>query len=89
MPPGGTTHTIEMQGGFQFVPRALTIAVGDTVRAHNADSAHHTFTDSGVFDSGDVGPGGAFSYRFTRTGTFNFVCTYHQGAGMTGSITVA
>jgi plastocyanin len=77
-----------MSAGFRFSPAQLTIAVGETVVVSNADSDHHTFTDSPTFDSGDVAPGAAYSYRFTTAGTYDFVCTYHSGAGMKGSITV-
>jgi plastocyanin len=77
-----------MTSGFMFSPSNLTIAVGDTVTAHNTDSGHHTFTDTPAFDSGDMAPGASFRYRFTKAGTYSFVCTYHSGAGMKGSVTV-
>lgn len=80
--------TIAMKAVDRFSPSHVTIAVGDLVRVVNDDSNHHTFTDSGVFDSGDLGPGGSYTYRFTRAGTFDFVCSYHQTVGMTGSVTV-
>lgn len=86
-PPAGVTHTIDMTAGFAFAPASLTIAVGDRVLVRNTDSAHHTFTGPG-FDSGDVGPGATYSFRFDRAGRFDFVCSYHQSAGMTGTITV-
>jgi plastocyanin len=35
-----------------------------------------------------MAPGATFSYRFTRAGTYSFVCSYHQASGMTGSVTV-
>jgi plastocyanin len=71
-----------------FSPSTVTIAVGDRVRVVNDDTSHHTFTDAGVFDSGDLGPSASYSYRFTRAGTFDFVCTYHQSVGMKGTVTV-
>ena len=76
-----------MIAGNQFSPKTMTIAVGDTVRATNADSVRHNWTDPGVFASGDLRPGQSFSYRFDAAGTFQFECTIH--AGMTGSITVS
>lgn len=82
-----TTYGITMQG-MRFSPASLTIAVGDSVRVRNGDTAHHTFTDSPVFDSGDLAPGATFTYRFTQAGRYDFVCTYHASAGMTGTITV-
>jgi plastocyanin len=77
-----------MASGFRFSPSNVTIAVGDSVQVDNTDTTHHTFTDSPVFDSGDVGPGGTYTYRFTKAGTFSFVCTYHSSAGMRGTVTV-
>jgi plastocyanin len=77
-----------MQAVDRFNPSTLTIAVGDRVRVVNDDSNHHTFTDSGVFDSGDLGPGGSYTYRFSQAGTFDFLCSYHSAVGMKGQITV-
>ena len=77
-----------MSSDVRFSPSTLSIAVGDAVAVHNTDTAHHTFTDSPTFDSGDMGPGATYGYRFTSAGTYSFVCSYHQGSGMTGSVTV-
>ena len=82
------TYTVHMQAPYAFKPSSLTIAVGDTVRVVNDDSNHHTFTDAGVFDSGDLGHGGSYAYRFTKAGTFDFVCSYHDTFGMNGTVTV-
>lgn len=79
---------LAMGPGNVFSPSVLTVKVGDTVAVINNDSAHHTFTDNGVFNSDDLGPGGTFSYHFTTAGTFHFVCSYHEGQGMKGTITV-
>jgi plastocyanin len=74
--------------GLAFAPASLTIAVGDSVRVRNADTGHHTFTDAPLFDSGDMAPGATYTYRFRTAGRFDFVCSYHSGAGMTGTVTV-
>ena len=77
-----------MMAGYQFSPKDLTIAVGDAVRAHNSDTISHTFTGP-TWDSGDVAPGAyARTFRFNTAGTFRFVCTPHEGVGMTGTLTV-
>ena len=78
-----------MVSPYMFSPKSLAIAVGDSVRVTNKDSTHHTFTDGGVFDSGDLAMGGAYTYRFAKAGTFSFVCSYHSTVGMTGSVTVS
>jgi len=77
-----------MQAPYMFSPSSLTIAVGDRVRVVNDDSNTHTFTDSGVFDSGDLGGGDSYTYRFTKAGRFDFVCSYHDTFGMNGTVTV-
>jgi plastocyanin len=77
-----------MTTGYRFSPMALTIAVGDAVRAHNGDSITHTFTGP-TWDSGSVAPGSyAKVFRFNTAGRFNFYCSPHQGLGMTGTLTV-
>jgi plastocyanin len=77
-----------MRSPYTFSPSSISIAVGDRVRVVNVDTAHHTFTDAGVFNSGDVGPNASYTYRFTKAGTFDFVCTYHETLGMKGSVRV-
>jgi plastocyanin len=78
-----------MTSGFAFSPRTLSIAVGDRVKVTNTDTIDHTFTDSGHFDSGDLGLNATFTYRFTTKGTFNYVCTYHGVLyNMRGTVTV-
>ena len=62
----------------------LTISVGDAVRAHNVDNI-----TGPTWDSGDVEPGQYTRvFRFNKAGTFNFVCTPHEGLGMKGTLTV-
>jgi plastocyanin len=34
-------------------------------------------SDSGVFDSGTIQPGGTFSFKFTSAGTFAYHCNIH------------
>ena len=84
----GATHVVKMRAPYAFSPSTLTIAVGDSVKVVNDDSTHHTFTDSGVFDSGDLGQGMTFTFRFTKAGTYAFVCSYHDSFGMKGSVKV-
>jgi plastocyanin len=77
-----------MVPGLRFSPMQITIHVGDSVHWQNADTMHHTATRSGMFDSGDLAPGGGFTHRFTTAGTFGYVCSYHASEGMTGTVTV-
>jgi plastocyanin len=35
-----------------------------------------------------MNPGQTQTLRFSKAGTFSFVCSYHQAEGMTGTLTV-
>ena len=84
---GGTTgNTINMRGSAFSVPN-LSVVAGTTVTWINDDNMTHTVTsNTGAFNSGDIAPGGSFSYTFSATGSFHYHCIYHSG--MTGSVTV-
>ena len=58
-------------------PADITIPVGTTVTWTNRGSVAHTSTDSGVWDSGRIPPGGSFSAVFAIAGSFDYVCTIH------------
>jgi plastocyanin len=65
----------------------LVVAVGTTVTWTNNDSiAHNSVSNTGVWNSGTLGPGQSFQFRFTTAGTFPYTCTFH--AGMVGTVTV-
>ena len=71
--------------GFAFAPASLTINVGDRVTWRNSDSVTHTAT-AGAFDTGDIDPGTSASVRFTKPGTYRYICTPHPS--MKGTIRV-
>ena len=53
----------------------------------NTDSTTHDMvSDTGVWDSGRVAPGGGFTFTFTSKGTYPYHCTIHPS--MTGTIVV-
>ncbi len=85
------TNDIFIQG-MAFSPANKTISVGTTIKWTNYDGFNHTVTSgvpgtpSGLFDSGNIGSNGTFSYTFTQAGTFNFFCKIHNS--MKGTITV-
>ena len=91
-PPANVTWTVTMSN-FKFVPSALTIAAGDTVK-WVAESSGHTTTSGtsgvkdGKWDSGIVATGNTFSFVFTAAGTYPYFCIPHWSSGMTGTITV-
>lgn len=72
---------------YAFEPNTMSVPVGTTVRATNRGQVTHTWTSkTGTWDSKNLQPGQSFSYRFTTTGVFSFVCSIHTS--MTGTITV-
>jgi plastocyanin len=90
-PPTTTTPPANPSGvmihNFSFSPRSITIAKGTTVTWTNMDTAQHTVTsDSKVFDSGFLNPGGTFQFTFDTPGTYTYHCNIHPS--MTGTITV-
>ena len=71
-----------------YFPSTMTLVAGvnNTVTFVNNDNAKHTVTaDDGSFNSGDIPPGGNWTYTFP-VGTFSFHCIYHDW--MHGNITV-
>lgn len=72
---------------FAFNPAVITIAKGTKVTWVNEDSAPHTATSEGSFDSGTLSKGQSFSYIFTAAGTFNYKCSIHPS--MKGKVVVA
>jgi plastocyanin len=88
----------------RFVPESVTIKAGDTVKWTNPHNISHTVTfdpsktgakenavlPAGVepFDSGPVEEEGTFSHTFTVKGTYKYVCVYHEGMGMVGTVIV-
>ena len=63
---------------FSFGPNAITIAAGTTVTWHNSDGEPHTVVSAdGLFRSAALDTGETFSFKFTKAGTFKYVCTIH------------
>lgn len=88
---GAVTHDVAIEN-FSFTPATISIAVGDTVRWTNVDSAPHTATagapgaETGAFDSEDLAQSAVFSHTFTSAGDFAYFCQFHPG--MRGNVTV-
>ena len=72
-----------------FSPKSLTIARGSTVtfRWRDDDTAHNVVSQGAKrFKSIATRETGSQSRKFTRAGTYRYVCTLHPG--MAGRITV-
>ncbi len=89
-----TVNILGVESPF-FTPNSLNIKVGTTVTFVNTDGNIHTVTSvtagtqtpDGIFDSGMVKPGNTFSYTFSKSGTYEYICTIHPH--MHGTITVS
>lgn len=70
-----------------YLPMNIEVGVGTEVTWTNDDSLVHTVTSGesdgrvgepdGLFDSGNVDPGGTFSYTFDEPGTYAYYCVPH------------
>lgn len=82
----GNPNEILMQGN-SFSPASITIPAGTRITWRNRDGMTHTVTsDSGLFDSGNIGNNGSYSFTFATPGVYSYFCRLH--AGMTGIVTV-
>jgi plastocyanin len=83
-----TIRIVGISGGMSFSPSSATVAVGQQVRWHNADSITHTASqDGGGFDTGAIPPGGTSGpITFSSAGAASYHCSIHPS--MVGSLTV-
>jgi plastocyanin len=80
---GTTAVTIQ---GFAFNPPTIEVAAGTTVTWTNMDSAPHTVTSTGNFQSGRLDQGATFQHTFDTPGTYDYFCEFH--ANMKGQVIV-
>jgi plastocyanin len=73
---------------FEFTPRELTVARGETITWRNQDPYDHwvVSTQSDVLDSGQLSQAQTYSKTFSQTGTFTYYCNIHNY--MKASVTV-
>jgi len=72
-----TTTTIAVRD-FSFQPKTVTIRAGDTVTWANVDTATHTATSAGNWDTGGITPGSSRSITFATSGTYLYYCLLHS-----------
>jgi plastocyanin len=85
------TQAIEVQAKDDntFAPPTLTIQAGDRVTFRNVGNLPHTATaKDGSFDTGNLNAGQSRTVRIRKSGTINYVCTYHETLGMVGDVVV-
>jgi plastocyanin len=72
-----------------FAPPTLTIRAGDRITFRNVGNLPHTATaKDGSFDTGNLNAGQSRTVRVTKSGTIDYVCTYHETLGMVGNVVV-
>ena len=87
------TRGVSVRDDF-FSPKRATIASRDRVRWTWREDGDHNVRFRKVPSGASKQPGagtktsGTFSRRFTRRGTYRYVCTIHEDSGMTGSVKV-
>lgn len=63
---------------FDFQPMAVTIPVGGAVTWKNLDGEPHTVTSAdGAFRSPALDENEAYTFKFTKPGVYQYICTIH------------
>lgn len=100
---GKPAATVTMDA-VNFIPKQVTVKVGDTVAWKNTSKIVHTVTadpkqardpknvslpkGAKTFDSGNMNPEDAFTHTFPVAGTYKYICVPHEVAGMVGEVVV-
>lgn len=85
-PPPSQPNTVSI-ANMAFGPGSITVSVGTTITWHNNDGINHTSTsNTGVWNTGAIPPGGSKTQTFATAGTFPYHCNIHTM--MTGTIIV-
>ena len=72
---------------FSFSPNPLNVSVGTQVRWTNQDDVPHTVVaEDKSFKSKALDTDDAFTYTFTKPGTYSYFCSLHPK--MTGKVVV-
>jgi plastocyanin len=87
---GGSSVLTLTQVNYQFTPAKITVHQGDTVTVSDTNpNTPHTFTVTGT--DIDVANDPMSSQDVTidlAPGTYPFICRFHEGQGMTGTLVV-
>lgn len=85
-PRGNTTARFGESSGtpvvhiknFLYGPKLLRVRVNDAITFVNDDAEPHTVTGTkSAFDSGPIDSGATWVHRFTRRGTYSYICSLH------------
>ena len=84
------TRTIAVKDNV-FSPKKVTVSKDTRVTWRwAADAGEHNIRSRGTrkFKSSELKSDGVHRYRFTKAGTYKYVCTIHEDDGMTGQVIV-
>ena len=87
---GGTSVLTLTQVNYQFTPAKITVHQGDTITVSDTNpSTPHTFTVTGTAIDVSNDPMSAQDVTIDLApGTYPFICRFHEGQGMTGTLVV-
>lgn len=82
--------TLVELGDHWYAPAQLYVTVGTRVTWKQVGAQEHdVVSESGLFRSPTLGPGGTYSFTFdVAPGTYRYFCVPHYGDGMIGAVTV-
>jgi plastocyanin len=84
-PAKQAAHEVVMRN-IEFVPREITVNVGDTITWRNEDSEpHNAIANDNSFHTNTFGQGETASVTIDQPGEHRYFCSIH--AGMTGTVT--
>lgn len=74
----------------KFAPTTVTAKVGDVIQWKNNGTAVHNvvFDNQQVPSSESMNQGDTFEVKFTKPGTYSYVCKFHEANNMRGTVTV-
>ena len=87
---GGSSVLTLTQVNYQFTPAKITVKQGDTITVSDTNpSTPHTFTVTGadINVSNDAMSAQDVTIDLAP-GTYPFICRFHEGQGMTGTLVV-
>jgi plastocyanin len=84
---GTAVATVKETDDLKFDPATATAKVGDIVEFTNVGTTPHNVTFDGGVASPTMSGGDKWMGKFTKAGSYKYVCTFHA-PGMAGTITV-
>jgi plastocyanin len=82
----GATKKVGVKG-LAFTPKTLSVKKGTTVKwSWNTGGVPHNLVGKGF--KSKISAKATLTHKFTKAGTYKYVCTLHKAQGMTGTIKV-